>query len=95
MQVIAISKSVVKNEGEKIRQTLKAHILADSAHIWKLKVPHPKEICTKIHVWSGSVEVQMHENGTFTSVHNCLSRAMVSWAARHTTVCLDIISNNE
>jgi len=60
----------------------------------ELEVPHPEGIHTENFVCfcSGSAELQMRENGVFfTPVKYTLAcRApQVSWAARHTTVCLD------
>ena len=60
----------------------------------ELEVPHPEGIPTENFVCfcSGSAELQMRENGIFfTPVkYTLVCRApQVSWAARHTTVCLD------
>ena len=87
-----ISKGVEENT-KKIRQTLKAHLgnrLVDSA-----QMPHPEEIYTENFMCfcSRSVDLQMRQNGIFfTPVKYTLVCYMpqVSWAVRHTTVCLDI-----
>ena len=60
----------------------------------ELEVPHPEGTHTANFVCfcSGSVELQMREDGIFfTPVkYTLVCRApQVSWAARHTTVCLD------
>ena len=59
-----------KKNMKKIRRTLKAHISGTAWQIqlkFGIKVPHTKEICAENFVCfcSGSVELQMHENGIF------------------------------
>ena len=88
-----------KKNTKKIRRTLQVHIsgkLGGFSSNLELEVPHPEGIHTENFVCfcSGSVELQMHENGIFfTPVkYTLVCRAsLVSWAARHTTVCLDTL----
>ena len=56
--------------------------------LYKLELPHPEEIYTEKFV-TGSVERKWHSL-YYCEIHICLSRALVFWAARHTTVCLYI-----
>ena len=83
---------------KKIRRTLKAHI---SGKAWRIQLKFgigdatPKGIHTENSMCfcSESVELQMRENGIFfTPVkYTLVCRApRVSWAAQHTTVCLDL-----
>ena len=68
----------------------------------ELEVPRPEGIHTENFVCfcSGSAELQMHENGVFFTpvkyTFVCCA-PQVSWAARHTTACLDLksLGNNE
>ena len=81
---------------KKIRQALKAHILGTAWRIQlKFGIGGPPGIHTENFVCfcSGSVELQMRENGVFfTPVKYTLvcCAPQVSWAAQHTTVCLEI-----
>ena len=90
MWVIAISNKKCcekKKNAKKIIQT-------DSAQVGIKGAPpqgnlHRKFVC----FYSGSVELQMHENDVFfTPVKYILVYCVpwVSWAARHTSVCLDL-----
>ena len=88
-------KKKENNNTKKIRLILKAHIggTACSSNL-KLKLPHPEGIHTEncVRFSSGNVELPMHENGFFFTLvkYTLVYRApQVSWATRHTTVCLD------
>jgi len=80
---------------KKIRRTLKAHISGTACLNLELEVPHPEGMHTEnfVCLCPGSVELQMRENGVFiTPVKYTLVCRVpwVSWAARHSTVCLDL-----
>ena len=87
---------------KKIRRTLKVHISGTAGRI-HLKFgiggaplrgnSHRKFVC----FCSGSVELQMRENGVFVTTvkYTLVCRVpRVSWAAQHTTVCLDASVTN-
>ena len=69
--------------------------LVDSAQIWNWRCPTPRKLTENfVYFCSGSVELHMREDSIFlTPVKYTLvyRTPKVSWAARHTTVCLDVL----
>ena len=94
--VIAISKSVAKRNEEN-KTNLKAHI-SGTARLIQLKfgiggAPPLGNSHRKFHVflfWECWATVAWKRCFLYScKIHTCLSRVLVSWTARHTTVCLD------
>ena len=86
-----------KKNTKKIRRTMKVHI---SGTAWRIQLkfgvggapPRGNSRRNFVCFCSGNVELVMRENGVFfTPVKYILvcCAPWVSWAARHTTVCLD------
>jgi len=94
--VIAISKSVAKRNEENKTNFEGAYLgnsSADSAQIWNWRCPTLRKSHRKFHVflfrecWA---KVAWKRRFLYScKIHTCLSRVLVSWTARHTTVCLD------
>ena len=69
--------------------------LADSAQIWNWRCPTPREFTQKFRVLlfreCGATDAWKRRSLYSCKVRTCLLRPRVSWAAWHTTVCLDFM----
>ena len=98
--MLQISRQSIEEGEEKYEEnktnfegTCFGNSLVDSAQFGIEGAPSQGNSCRNFHVfYLGSVELQMRENGVFFTPVKCIlvcHTPQVSWAAQHTTVCLD------